>query len=224
MAITKAKTTEPKPSTKTAAKAKAPKKQPKEQPKEQPKDTPVEAQPVVPQEVVEEKVVDNTTVMSKEVGDTVFVDAFADINKSVQEASAKFNSIKFELKKLETQYKREMKLFNKLTSRKKNKKASRSPSGFVKPTKISEKLSEFLGKDKGVEMARTEVTKLITAYVRQHELQDKKNGRLINPDTKLATLLEYTPGDPSDEKSRLSYFNLQRYLSPHFEKNVKPTV
>ena len=218
MANTKAKATEPKPSTKTAAKTKAPKKQPKETPPPvvpSPVETPVETPPVVQE---------NTTLISKEVSDTVFVDAFADINKSVQEASAKFNSIKFELKKLETQYKREMKLYNKLTSRKKNKKASRSPSGFVKPTKISEKLSTFLGKEKGVEMARTEVTKLITAYVRQYELQDKKNGRLINPDEKLATLLEYTPGDPSDEKSRLSYFNLQRYLSPHFEKNVKVTA
>ena len=48
-----------------------------------------------------------------------------------------------------------------------------------------------------------------------HNLQDKENGRKINPDTKLQNLLKLNKTDV------LTYFNLQRYMSPHFEKSAK---
>ena len=67
-------------------------------------------------------------------------------------------------------------------------------------------------------MARTEVTRDINTYIRSHNLQDKANGRKINPDNKLASLLKLT------DKDELTYFNLQRYMSPHFTKTVKPEV
>jgi chromatin remodeling complex protein RSC6 len=64
-------------------------------------------------------------------------------------------------------------------------------------------------------MARTVVTKEINTYIRNHNLQDKENGRKINPDTKLAALLKLKKSD------ELTYFNLQKYMSPHFAKAVK---
>ena len=64
-------------------------------------------------------------------------------------------------------------------------------------------------------MARTEVTREINAYIREHKLQDKDNGRKINPDAKLLKLLKLKKGD------ELTYFNLQKYMSPHFAKAVK---
>ena len=87
--------------------------------------------------------------------------------------------------------------------------------GWCKLTRISDELAEFLGKETGTEMARTAVTRDINAYIRANSLQDTDNGRKINPDTKLATLLKLTKED------ELTYFNLQRYMSPHFHKNVK---
>ena len=92
--------------------------------------------------------------------------------------------------------------------------SNRAPSGFVKPTRISDKLASFLGKDKGIEMARTGVTREINLYIRSNNLQDKENGRKINPDTKLQALLKL---ETTDE---LTYFNLQKYLSPHFAKKL----
>jgi upstream activation factor subunit UAF30 len=88
----------------------------------------------------------------------------------------------------------------------------------VKPTKISDELATFLEKPSGSEMARTEVTRDINKYIRANNLQDANNGRKINPDTKLATLLKLSKTD------ELTYFNLQRYMSPHFAKAVKPAV
>jgi chromatin remodeling complex protein RSC6 len=49
-------------------------------------------------------------------------------------------------------------------------------------------------------------------------LQDKDNGRKINADKKLAGLLKLKP----DEE--LTYFNLQKYMSPHFAKATKTAV
>lgn len=101
--------------------------------------------------------------------------------------------------------------------RKKRKSGNRAPSGFVKPTKISNELASFLNKPKGTEMARTEVTREINNYIRENKLQDPKNGRHILADKKLKTLLKLKNTD------ELTYFNLQRYMSPHFAKASSST-
>ena len=106
---------------------------------------------------------------------------------------------------------RELKAARKL-GKKKKRTGNRQPSGFVKPTKISNELAAFLGKEKGSEMARTDVTREINKYIRAHNLQDPKNGRHILADTKLKKLLKLKKED------NLTYFNLQKYMSPHFAK------
>ena len=68
-------------------------------------------------------------------------------------------------------------------------------------------------KSPGTEMARTEVTREINSYIRANKLQDPKNGRRILADSKLRKLLKLKKTD------ELTYFNLQRYMSPHFPKS-----
>lgn len=132
------------------------------------------------------------------------------LNKWVSEGT----SLKSEFKTLEKRWGRELK--NAQKSKKRAKRGgNRSPSGFVKPTKISDELARFLEKPLGSEMARTEVTKEINIYIRAHGLQDKDNGRKIIPDEKLSGLLKITKDD------ELTYFNLQRYMSLHFPKTSK---
>ena len=130
----------------------------------------------------------------------------------LQQLSVMISTLKFEYRALEKKWSREVKTAQKVSSKKKRKTGNRAPSGFVKPTKISDELASFLGKEKGSEMARTEVTRDINKYIRTNNLQDKDNGRKINPDTKLAALLNLKKTD------ELTYFNLQRYMSPHFAK------
>lgn len=116
------------------------------------------------------------------------------------------------LRALQKRSDRELRAAQKASQKRKRKTGNRSPSGFVKPTLISPELAAFLQKPKGTEMARTEVTREINSYIREHSLQDPKNGRRILPDTKLRKLLKLK----KDEE--LTYFNLQRYMSPHFAK------
>jgi upstream activation factor subunit UAF30 len=122
--------------------------------------------------------------------------------------------VKSEVRSLEKHVTKELKTLDKLNAKKNKNKGNRAPSGFVKPTKISVELADFLGKPHGTLMARTDVTKQMTTYIRANSLQDKANGRIILPDTKLRKLLKL--GD----KDALTYFNLQKYMSPHFEKSV----
>ena len=133
----------------------------------------------------------------------------------LQQLSVMISALKTEYRTLEKKWTREVKAAQKVSSKRKRKAGNRAPSGFVKPTKISDELASFLGKDKGTEMARTEVTRDINKYIRTHNLQDKDNGRKINPDAKLAALLKVKKSD------ELTYFNLQRYMSPHFAKATK---
>ena len=133
----------------------------------------------------------------------------------LQQMSSLISSLKTEFRALEKKWSRELKSVKKHSSSRKRKAGNRAPSGFVKPTRISDELASFLGKDKGSEMARTAVTRDINAYIRTHNLQDTTNGRKINPDAKLASLLKLGAED------ELTYFNLQRFMSPHFAKSVK---
>ena len=133
----------------------------------------------------------------------------------LNQLSALIGSLKTEYRSLEKKWTREIKTAQKTNAKRKRKSGNRQPSGFVKPTKISDELAKFLEKPVGSEMARTDVTREINKYIRSHSLQDKENGRKINPDTKLSALLKLKKTD------ELTYFNLQRYMSPHFAKSEK---
>lgn len=133
----------------------------------------------------------------------------------LNQASALFTSLKIEFRSLEKRWTRAIKTAERTQSKRKRKTGNRQPSGFVKPTKISDELAKFLEKPAGTEMARTDVTREINKYIRSHNLQDKDNGRKINPDAKLQSLLKLKKSD------ELTYFNLQRFMSPHFSKTEK---
>ena len=137
---------------------------------------------------------------------------FSDFMVKLQAVSAQMSSLRSEFRGLERQVTRDLKAAAKISLKRKRKTGNRAPSGFVKPTLISNELAGFLGKPEGTEMARTEVTREINAYIREHKLQDKDNGRKIIADKKLTGLLKLKKGD------ELTYFNLQKYMSPHFAK------
>ena len=149
--------------------------------------------------------------------ETSITDNFAEFITKFQGMMSQFSSLKAELKVLERKTMKQLKVVQKLNN-KKRKKGTRAPSGFVKPSLISDELAAFLDKPKGTEMARTDVTREINKYIRANSLQDKDNGRKINPDKSLQKLLKVEPD------VNLTYFNLQRYMGVHFPKQTKAPV
>ena len=144
---------------------------------------------------------------------------YTEFMTKLQQVGTLISSLRSDFRSLEKKSSRDLKLANKANAKRARKqKGNRSPSGFVKPTLISTELATFLGKEAGTQMARTEVTREINAYIRLHVLQDKANGRKINADSSLSSLLKLKEGE------ELTYFNLQRYMSPHFIKTVVPAA
>jgi upstream activation factor subunit UAF30 len=160
-------------------------------------------------------VVEEVHVDAPADGEVPLAEQSVEFLTKLQQLGAMIASLKVEYRTLEKKWSRELKTAQKQSSKRKKRAGSRAPSGFVKPTRISDELAKFLEKPAGSEMARTEVTRDINKYIRTHKLQDEANGRKINPDSKLAALLKLNKSD------ELTYFNLQRYMSPHFAKAVK---
>jgi chromatin remodeling complex protein RSC6 len=147
-----------------------------------------------------------------EVDGSVSTALYGSVLTKLQSAQALLASIRSEVNELKRQHARELRAANKANKRRKTN-ANRAPSGFVKPTLISNELAAFLGKPEGSVLARTEVTREVNAYIRNQKLQDKDNGRKINPDAKLLKLLKLKKGE------ELTYFNLQKYMAAHFAKS-----
>ena len=137
--------------------------------------------------------------------------------------SKQVKDLKAQVKALQKHANKEHKDLEKAAKGKRKKggngdKPKRAPSGFAKPTRLSPELCVFLGVDSDTELARTEVTKKITTYVKEHDLQKPENKKIILPDSKLGGLLNV----PSSEI--LTYFNLQRYMKVHFQKAEPKTT
>uniref|UniRef100_A0A6C0K179 DM2 domain-containing protein n=1 Tax=viral metagenome TaxID=1070528 RepID=A0A6C0K179_9ZZZZ len=171
--------------------------------------------PVVATPVVVAPVAEPAT----EVADNATSAKLAEFGAKIQQVNNLLSTLKSDFKTLEKSIARDLKAAQKSSGRKRKAvNANRQPSGFAKPTRISDELAKFLGKPVGTELARTGVSKEINTYIRTHNLQDKTNGRLIHPDTKLASLLNIKNGE------ELTYFNLQRYMKHHFIKEAVATA
>ena len=183
------------------------------------KEVPAVTEPVV---VLDASVAAPAVTASVEVSDVSTVSTkLAEYGAKVAQLVSFISVLKNDYKTLEKSVSRELKNAQKASSKKKRTSGNRQPSGFIKPTRISDELALFLGKEKGTELARTAVSKEINEYIRANSLQDPANGRKINPDPKLAKLLKVVKGD------ELTYFNLQRYMKHHFikpEPVVAPVV
>lgn len=140
-------------------------------------------------------------------------------SSSLDEFSAKFAALgallketQAALKVLSKEYLRMEKAVSK--SEKKRANARTNPNGFAKPALITDALCDFLAVPKGTEMSRTDVTRKINAYIKEHKLNKPENKRIILPDDKLRKILGVKPTE------EVSFFSLQRFLSPLFVKKA----
>jgi chromatin remodeling complex protein RSC6 len=142
-------------------------------------------------------------------------DLFNGLIKEVSVLRSQCTSIIAKIRNLKVQTEREKKVAVKEV--KKRKMSNRAPSGFLKPTAISNELADFVGKPYGSEMARREVTLFLNQYIRDNNLQNPTNGRIILADEKLRKLLKL------DKSTELTYFNLQSHMTSLFPKKKEIT-
>ena len=157
---------------------------------------------VVP--VKEEVHVKEEVVEDKDVVEDVFkvlvdkISSLTTLNKEIQVA----------LKQVSKDYDKLKKIVDKIQKKREN--ARKSPSGFAKPNKISEELCDFIGVPHGTEKSRTDITRFINSYVKEHNLNKPDNKRIILPDEKLKKILNVKDTDV------VTFFVLQRLISHHF--------
>ena len=101
------------------------------------------------------------------VADTSASSKVTEFSSKLQQLANLFASLKSDFKTLEKSVARDLKAAQKSSKKSRRSAGTRQPSGFVKPTKISDELATFLGKTLGTEMARTEAVSY--THLRAHE-------------------------------------------------------
>ncbi len=99
----------------------------------------------------------------------------------------------------------------------KRQKSGKSKTGFTKPSIVPDKLAEFVGINKGTEMARTDLTKLIFQEFQRRELYHKQDRRIIIPDDDVIKLFNLSKesqksNNPKD-KNGLNIFSIQKFIT-----------
>jgi|UniRef100_A0A6C0HCI0 chromatin remodeling complex protein RSC6 len=149
------------------------------------------------------------------VGD--FTLQFEGLINSLNNIKSQITVLQQQIKNMERNAKKEYKTLKKEVDKNKNK-GNKNPSGFAKPTKVTDDLCKFMNREEGSEIARTDVTKALIHYIESNNLQNSENKKIIMPDEKLKTLL----GLDEKKEVTLTYFNLQKYMNKHFFTNKKP--
>jgi chromatin remodeling complex protein RSC6 len=140
--------------------------------------------------------------------DNIFTQ-FETLLNGLQIAKTHISGLQNNVKKLEKSIKKQMKGLKKEVVKSKNK-GNRQPSGFAKPRKVTKELCEFMNTSEGTEVARTEVARALIKYIKDNNLQNNENGKIIEPDNKLKGLLGI------EDNQELTYFNIQKYMNKHF--------
>jgi chromatin remodeling complex protein RSC6 len=137
---------------------------------------------------------------------------FDQLVTQLNQMKTQISGIQQNIKQLEKSVKKQSKGLKKEVTKSKNK-GNRQPSGFAKPSKVTKELCEFMNKAEGSEIARTEVTRTLVAYIKENKLENTINSKIISPDEKLKNLLGLNDSD------ELTYFTIQKYMNKHFVKN-----
>jgi chromatin remodeling complex protein RSC6 len=152
------------------------------------------------------------TSENNELHDEEVFSQFDNLINGLQTVKLQINILQHSVKQIEKTIKKKMKGLKKEVTKNKQK-GNRKPSGFAKPGKITKELCSFLNKEEGTEIARTEVTRALVAYIKENKLDNSDNGQIIHPDNKLKTLLGL------DDNQNLTYFTIQKYMNKQFVKN-----
>jgi len=151
------------------------------------------------------------SVIDSDVTNELF-SQFEQLVSQLTSMKTQITGIQQNIKHLEKNVKKHMKGLKKEVVKTKNKGRGQ-PSGFAKPSKVTKELCEFMNKAEGSEIARTEVTRALVAYIKENKLENTSNSKIISPDDKLKVLLGL------DDSQELTYFNIQKYMNKHFVKN-----
>lgn len=143
------------------------------------------------------------------------LDALNDYLKDLAAFKATFMAFHKRGKEIKKQIEKEMKQLQKNTITKRTRKPDAKPGGFQKPMRVSVQMLEFLGLPADKLIARTAVSKKLNEWIRDNDLQNPKDRRIIIPNDELLELFN----DDYVEGCHLDFFTLQKYIKHHYIKD-----
>lgn len=129
------------------------------------------------------------------------------INSNIESLKDKINYFKFIINDLNNEVIKIDNNFNNYIKSLEKKKKRKEKKGFSTPTLLSDSLASFMKLEQPY-ASRTDVTKFITKYIKDNNLQDPSNKTIILPDNQLKILFS------TDDN--FTYFNMQKILNKHF--------
>ncbi|CAF2133012.1 hypothetical protein BRARA_K00354 [Brassica rapa] len=82
---------------------------------------------------------------------------------------------------------------------------TREPRGIMKPRPVTPEMQDVVGESV---IPRTQALKRIWAYIKEHDLQDPQNKKVIICDEKLKKIF--------DGKDRVGFLEIAKLIGPHF--------
>lgn len=121
--------------------------------------------------------------------------------------------------------KRNAKLIKLAQKTKRRREDQKEPSGFTSPVEISDELAVFLNLEKGSSLPRSQVTKLIFEYVKDHNLKDPNDGRRFNlEDSSNVYAKDLKRLLCTGDNEEVGYFTLQKHLKKHFKSQPQVLI
>lgn len=166
-------------------------------------------------EVVDEETA-TTTTTEKKKRRLVTKESFL---KTSEELQSELNPLLEENKKLAKMFKVFLndayRLLKIKTHQKKQKDATNS--GFMRPVKPSIALEKFLahiGENTTQPLTRAHLTTIICKYIKENDLQNPEDRRIIFPDEEFKKLFQIT----DNETEPLTYYNIQKRIQSHVSR------
>ncbi len=132
----------------------------------------------------------------------------------IKEITINYKSQRDQIRNLIKLHKKELKNAKKNKSNNKPK----AKTGFTKPSKVPDKIANFIGIEKGTLMPRTKVTSLLIEEFKKRNLLYHKDKRIIIVNGDIRKLFPKLPEskiqstDPKDQNG-LNLYNLQTYIT-----------
>jgi len=122
-------------------------------------------------------------------------------------------SLKNLKKDLDKSHLRELKNVKKKKKSDNNVKSNKEPSGFNKPALVPDEFcKQPWGCDEGQLIPRTQLTKMVYDYIKDNDLQDPADKRIIHPDDNVKSLFHLEPGQC------LEFKTFQTYMAKLYKK------
>ena len=144
-----------------------------------------------------------------------YVQISEELDNTVKTLLDSLRTVKQLKKDLDKVHQRELKNMRKKKKNVSGSKSNKEPSGFNKPAPVPKEFTaQPWGCENGQMVPRTQLTKMVYDYIKDNDLQDPADRRIIHPDKNVRTLFHLDSGQD------LEFKTFQTYMAKLYKKKT----